>query len=95
MVRSKRGGEPVEILTSRVTGVKCLAAAAATIFPTRPDPVYRTAGGVSGFNDTGTATDYDPTAAPVTWSRRGYHRSLLGIDLGLDTEGRAQREGSL
>jgi len=61
-----RKGEPDGSLTSRVTGVRCLAAAAATICPTRPEPVYRTAGGVSGFNNTGTTTDYDPIVVPTT-----------------------------
>ena len=67
-VRSKHKDEPNKTPTSRVTGVKCLAAAAVTILPTRPEPVYKTGGGVSWLHDTGMkmTTNYGPTAAPIT-----------------------------
>ena len=69
-MRLEREDETNGTLTSRVIGVKCLAGATATIFTTRPEPVYRTWGGLSDIHDAIIAvTDYDTIAAPTTWSR--------------------------
>ena len=40
-------------------------------------------------------TDYDPTAAPTTWSRQEHRLSPLDIGLDLDTEGKVRLEESL
>jgi len=80
-------------MASRATGVKCLAAA--TVFPTRPEPLHRTSGGVSAVHDTRMAvTNCDPIAAPTTLSRQECHQLPLDINPGLGTEGEVRLEES-